>query len=92
MKNSETYSNAKMKVEARLSFYTHLVVYLVVITLLTILNLTLSRDYFWAKWPMLGWGSGLIAHGLFTFTFNPVSFLKERLIEKEMQKEKARIM
>ena len=86
MKNQEAYTNAKKKVETRMGFYTHLTVYLVVITLLTILNVTVAGDYFWAKWPMIGWGSGLIFHGLSTFVFDPSSSLKERLIEKEMQK------
>jgi len=89
MKNQEVYSNAKKKVEARMSFYTHLVVYLVVITMLTILNLTVAGDYFWAMWPMIGWGSGLILHGLFTFVFDPETSLKERMIEKELQKRGA---
>ena len=89
MKNQEIYSNAKKKVEARMSFYTHLVVYLVVITLLTILNLTVAGNYFWAMWPMIGWGSGVIIHGLFTFVFDSKSSLKERLIEKEIQKGNA---
>ena len=92
MKNQEIYSNAKKKVEARMSFYTHLVVYLVVITLLTILNLTVAGNYFWAMWPMIGWGSGVIIHGLFTFVFDSKSSLKERLIEKEIQKGNAQII
>lgn len=86
MKNQEAYTDVKKKVEMLLSFYTHLAVYLAVITLLTILNLTVAGDYFWAMWPMIGWGSGVIVHGLFTFVFNSGSSLKERLIEKEMQK------
>ena len=86
MKNQEVYSNVKKKVEARMSFYTHLLVYLVVITMLTILNLTVAGDYFWVIWPMIGWGSGVIIHGLFTFVVDSESSLKERLIEKELQK------
>ena len=86
MKNQEVYSNAKKKVEARMRFYTHGVVYLVVMSMLTILNLTVAGDYFWAMWPMIGWGSGVIIHGLFTFVFDSKSSLKERLIEKEIQK------
>ena len=89
MKNQEAYTNAKKKVETRMSFYTHLVVYLGVITLLTILNLTVAGDYFWAMWPMIGWGSGVIVHGLRTFVFDSKSSLKERLIEKEIQKGEA---
>ena len=86
MKNQEAYANAKKKVETRMSFYTHLAVYLGVISLLTILNLTVAGDYFWAMWPMIGWGSGVVVHGLLTFVFDSKSSLKERLIEKEIQK------
>jgi len=86
MHNQEAYINAKKKVETRMSFYTHLAVYVVVISLLTILNLTVAGDYFWVMWPMIGWGSGLIIHGLFSFVFDSESSLKERLIKKEMEK------
>ena len=89
MKNQEAYTNVQKKVEALIGFYTHLAVYLGVNTLLTVLNLTVAGDYFWAMWPMIGWGSGLIIHGLSTFVFDPKSSLKERLIEKEMQKGSA---
>jgi len=86
MTNQEDYANAKKKVEARISFYIHLGIYLAVMTLLTILNLTIAGDYFWAMWPMIGWGSGVIVHGLFNFVFSPGTAMKDRLIEKEMQK------
>jgi hypothetical protein len=86
MTNEENYKNAKKKVEARIGFYIHLGIYLGVNTLLTILNLTVAGDYFWAMWPMIGWGSAVIIHGLFTFVFTARSSMKERLIEKEMQK------
>jgi hypothetical protein len=56
MENQEAYNKAKEKVEARLGFYTHLAVYVGVNTLLSILNLTVAGDYFWAIWPMIGWG------------------------------------
>lgn len=85
MKNQEAYLKAKERVEDRMGFYIHLTVYLLVNTFLTILNLTFSRDYLWVIWPMIGWGSGLIIHGLRTFVFTAESSLKERLIEKEMR-------
>ena len=90
MKNQEAYTNAKKKVEARMDFYTHLVIYLGINTFLAILNITLGGEYFWAIWPAIGWGSGLLFHFLFTFVFTPESSLKERLIEKEMQKQTIR--
>ena len=90
MKNQEVYLHAKKKVENRMSFYKHLVVYLLVNTLLIILNVTVAGEYFWARWPMIGWGSGVILHGLFTFVFATKSSLKERMIKKEIQKVVAR--
>ena len=86
MKNQEAYLKAKKRVEARMGFYIHLAVYLLVNTFLSILNMSFSSDYFWVIWPMIGWGSGLIIHGLRTFVFTSESSVKERLIEKEMQK------
>lgn len=90
MTDQEAYSKAKKRVEQRLGFFTHLGVYLGVCTLLTILNLTIAGDYFWAIWPIIGWGSGIIAHALSTFVFTNASERKERLIQKEMQKGGAR--
>lgn len=52
-------------------FYLHIVKYVVVIALLSIINLVTSPHYFWAIWPALGWGIGLIGHGLTTFDMVP---------------------
>ncbi len=86
MKEQEAYSRAKKKVELKMGFYIHLTIYLGVSLMLTILNLTVAGDYFWAKWPMIGWGSAVFLHALFTFVFTTKSSMKERLIDKEMQK------
>ncbi len=88
MKEQEAYSKAKKKVELKMGFYIHLTVYLSVSLMLTILNLTVAGDYFWAKWPIIGWGTAVIIHALFTFVFTTdgESGAKERMIEKEMQK------
>jgi len=86
MTNQKAYTKAKKSVEARMGFYIHLAVYLGVNTLLIILNLAVTKGYFWAMWPMIGWGTGVILHALFTFVFTGKSTLKEQMIEKEMQK------
>ena len=90
MKNQEVYTDVRKRVETLMRFYTHLAVYLGVITLLTVVNLTVAGDYFWAVWPMIGWGSAVIVHGLSTFVFDSTSSFKERLIEKEIQKRDMR--
>lgn len=48
-------------------FYSHLIKYVVVISILFIINLSTNRDYIWAWWPMLGWGLGIMTHGLNVF-------------------------
>lgn len=48
-------------------FYSRLSTYLVVISLLLIINFMTNPSYIWAWWPALGWGIGIILHGLKTF-------------------------
>ncbi|MBU0480645.1 MAG: 2TM domain-containing protein [Proteobacteria bacterium] len=48
-------------------FYTHLVIYGVVISGLLALNLVRPTNHFWAMWPAIGWGVGVVFHGLNVF-------------------------
>lgn len=48
-------------------FYGHLAQYVVVISFLVILNLITSPKYFWAMWPAMGWGMGVLFHGMRVF-------------------------
>ncbi len=45
-------------------FYNHAIQYLVVMALLLIINVIVSPDYYWVVWPALGWGLGVVLHGL----------------------------
>ena len=45
-------------------FYTHLIIYIVVVGTLFTLNITRSSNHIWAIWPALGWGIGVLFHGL----------------------------
>ena len=87
MENREAYQRAKKRVEAKIGFYIHLAVYVVVNILLIIINLNTSTQYFWFKWPLIGWGIGVLFHALGVFVFSGGSAIKEQLIEKEMKKE-----
>jgi hypothetical protein len=53
--------------KARLGYYIHLTAYVVVNALLVGINLATSTKHLWFKWPLLGWGVGIIAHALVTF-------------------------
>ncbi len=52
-------------------FYTHLIIYVIVIMCLFLLNMSRKPDALWAIWPAIGWGIGVLFHGLNVFeTFN----------------------
>ena len=87
MENQEAYERARKRVEAKIGFYVHLSVYIAVNILLVIVNISTSPQYLWFKWPLIGWGIGVISHALGVFVFTGGSAIKEQMIEKEMRKE-----
>lgn len=74
------------QVRAIKGFYSHLMTYVMVISLLITINLLTSSDYIWAWWPALGWGIGILNHGLNAFEvfnlFGPK--WEKRQIEKRL--------
>lgn len=73
---------AKAKVEFRI----HLYVFIAVMGLLAFIDLSTSPEGIWFIWPLLGWGIGVIIHGL-TVYYGPERLnIKEKMIEKEMKK------
>jgi hypothetical protein len=87
MENQEAYVKAKKRVEAKIGFYIHLVFYLGVNALLIIINVTTSTRYLWFKWPLIGWGIGLLFHALAVFALSKGLSIKDRMIEKELRKQ-----
>lgn len=65
------YQNAKKRVEEIKGFYSNLMTYLIVIPLLGYLNYR-TTDFPWAIFPAVGWGLGLLFHGICAFGFNPL--------------------
>ena len=67
-------------------FYSHAIKYVVVISLLFVINFATDARYIWAWWPMLGWGIGVLFHGLNVFEvfhfFGPA--WEKRQIEKRL--------
>lgn len=48
-------------------FYTHLTSYVLVMLVLFVINLVFTPGYIWAFWAALGWGIGILVHGLNVF-------------------------
>lgn len=67
--NDSKYRKAKERVSEIKCFYTHVFVYVIVMTLLVVLNFN-TTDFPWVLFPALGWGIGLLSHGLATFGHN----------------------
>ncbi|WP_237154108.1 2TM domain-containing protein [Oryzibacter oryziterrae] len=67
-------------------FYVHLMQYVLVITVLFVVNILTNPHYIWAAWPALGWGVGIAFHGL--MVFDKVPFLtadwEKRMVERKL--------
>lgn len=72
---------ARRRAGAKLGWYLHAAVYLVVN--LGLIGLAASRGHGWAVYPLLGWGLGLLIHGAVVFVVAPGGNLYERLLARE---------
>ena len=81
-----SYSRAKEQVEKIKGFYGNLTSYCIVIPILIFINLYTDSRHLWFYWPALGWGIGLIFHGLGVFGLT--SNWEERKIQELLNKKK----
>ncbi|OWW22659.1 2TM domain-containing protein [Noviherbaspirillum denitrificans] len=84
MEHSPAYTIARRRVERKIGFRIHLAVYLAVNTGLVLVNFLFTPARIWAFWPMLGWGIGLLFHGLAVSQHGAA--WKQRMIENELNK------
>jgi fatty acid desaturase len=66
MSQEEKLARARRQVAALKAFYIHLFAFVAVILLLAIINAATGGPW-WVLWVLLGWGIGVLAHGLFVF-------------------------
>jgi hypothetical protein len=71
MDEREKIALAQRQVEAITGFYIHFVVFVLVMTLLLVINLKVLDEVWWVQWPLLGWGIGILAHALAVFGQQP---------------------
>jgi hypothetical protein len=74
-------TTARRRAAARMGWYVHAFVYLVVNTVLAMLSL--STGHHWAIFPALGWGLGLLLHGLGVWLSLGGGGLQQRLLDQE---------
>jgi hypothetical protein len=77
---------ARKRAGAKLGWYVHATVYVLV----NIVLFTMSRYAYgtrpWSVFPLLGWGFGLAMHGISVFMLGTGSGLRERLVQKERER------
>jgi len=70
------------------SFYINFLTYIIVMAVLLAINLLTGPDYIWVVWPALGWGIGVLMHGLSVFEL--FSFFgtdwERKQVEKRLRK------
>jgi len=84
--DDKLYKKAKERVEKLKGFYGNLISYCIVIPFLVLLNMN-TTSFPWVIFPILGWGFGVLAHGMEAFGYNPLwgKGWEERRIKKYME-------
>ena len=92
MSNSDTYNDEETRIIEHVQdikgFYSHLINYAVVVLGLFLLNFLVSPGYYWAWWAALGWGIGVISHGM--SVFEVYSFFGADWEKKQIEKRLGR--
>ncbi|MET0273644.1 MAG: 2TM domain-containing protein [Phenylobacterium sp.] len=80
----ELRRRAERRADAKLGFRAHLMAYVVVNAGLIAINLITSPAYFWAAWPLFGWGLGVFAHAI--AVYHDGGELRERMVREELER------
>ena len=88
MDEQQKYKIARRRVEAKIGFYIHAGVFLLVNALLIAINMTKTPGELWFIYPLAGWGIGLLLHFVLVFSEVSSGDWKKRLIEKEVERLK----
>ena len=79
--NDPLERRARRRAGAKMGWYIHATVYVLVNLFLVILASSRVQD--WAMYPLLGWGLGLLIHGAVVFFVAPGGNLYDRLLDRE---------
>lgn len=79
------FDKAQKRMKEIKKFYSNLISYCIIIPFLVILNLTKNPDKIWFHYVMLGWGIGLVSHGIRVFVIGTT--WEEKKIKELMKKK-----
>jgi len=87
--DEEIERRAKRRVDQKMGFYVHALVFVLVNLGLYAIN-TATGGARWSHWPLWGWGLGLAIHGVVTFLSLRGEGFRERMLADEIERLKAR--
>jgi hypothetical protein len=88
MGNEIIYRRAAVRATMQRAFYRHVMIYIVVNALLVALNLLKDPNHLWFQWGMLGWGIGLLVHGLNVYSYRWFGSHWEQMMQHELKRQK----
>jgi hypothetical protein len=86
MENEILYRRAAVRAAMQLAFYRHVMIYIIVNALLVAVNLLTDPSHLWFQWGMLGWGIGLLVHGLNVYSYRWSGSRREQMIQRELER------
>lgn len=84
LSDEELDRRARRRAGARMGWYAHAFVFLAVNTALAAISLSSGRH--WAIYPALGWGLGLLIHGVAVWVALGGGGFQERLVAQERER------
>lgn len=85
MTQTEGYSKARRRAEAKYGFFVHSAVYAAVMVLLVVINLLTSPGVIWFIWPLFGWGFAVALHEVRVFLLSDRNKIIDALTERELR-------
>ena len=83
--DEKLYQLATKRLALKKAFFVHLIIYISVMLLLVVINLSFSSTL-WFVYPLLGWGIGVAIHGF--MTYSKISLSSQHKIQREIEKIK----
>lgn len=74
---------ARRRAGAKLGWYLHAVMYLLVNLFIFAISTYAFGHRPWSVFPLMGWGLGLLLHGISVFVLGTGSGLRERMVQTE---------
>jgi hypothetical protein len=77
---------ARKRAGAKLGWYVHATLYVLVNLLIFSMSHYAYGNRPWSLGPLLGWGLGLVLHGVSVFVLGSGSSLRERMVQRERER------